>query len=114
MGGRRGKVDQQTFDTQWKLNPGDEFVQSKSGLQKLAYNMLMDSHYNLDFEKHMIERISTLFQPFAAIIQWHLSYEGSKLHNELEELSQDPLILCLEPPVVLPAHVQTEAPSSVT
>ena len=50
----------------------------------------------------------------AAIIQWHLSYEGSKLYNELEELSQDPLILCLEPPVVLPAHVQTEAPSSIT
>ena len=47
----------------------------------------------------------------AAIIQWHLTYEGSKLNHELEELSQDPLILCLEPPVVLPAHVQTEAPS---
>ena len=50
----------------------------------------------------------------AAIIQWHLSYEGSKLHNELEELSQDPLILCLEPPVALPAHVQAVAPSSIT
>ena len=50
----------------------------------------------------------------AAIIQWHLFYEGSKLNNELEELSQDPLILCLEPPDVLPAHVQTAAPSSIT
>ena len=50
----------------------------------------------------------------AAIIQWHLSYEGSKLHNELEELSQDPLILCLEPPVALPAHVRDVAPSSIT
>ena len=50
----------------------------------------------------------------AAIIEWHLSYEGSKLHNELEELSQDPLILCLEPPDVLLAHVQTAAPSSIT
>jgi len=57
----------------------------------------------------------------AAIIQWHLSYEGSKLHNELEDFSQDPLILCLEPPGVLPeshasssAHVQLFVPSSTT
>ena len=57
----------------------------------------------------------------AAIIQWHLSYEGSKLHNELEDFSQDPLILCLEPPGVLPeshasssAHVQLFVPSSIT
>ena len=46
------------------INPGDKFVQSKSGLQKLAYNSLMNSHYNLDFKKHMTERISTLFQPY--------------------------------------------------
>ena len=47
----------------------------------------------------------------AAIVQLQLSYEGSKLYNELEELSQGPSILCLEPPVVLPAHVHTEAAS---
>jgi len=51
------------------INPGDKFVQSKSGLQKLAYNVLMDSHYNLDFKKHMIERISTLFRPF--VLDWN-------------------------------------------
>ena len=64
----------------------------------------------------------------ASIIDWHLSYEGSKLHNELEDFSQDPLILCLEPPGVLPdpgvlpaeshasssAHVQSNVPSSST
>ena len=32
----------------------------------------------------------------AAIIQWHLTYEGPKLIHELEDLSQDPLILCLD------------------
>jgi len=51
------------------INPGDKFVQSKSGLQELAYNVLMDSHYNLDFKKHMIERISTLFRPF--VLDWN-------------------------------------------
>ena len=57
----------------------------------------------------------------AAIIQWHLSYEGSKLHNELEDFSQDPLILRLESLGVLPeshasssAHVQFVVPSSTT
>ena len=40
------------------IKPGDKFVQCKSGLQKLAYNVLMNSHYNLDFQKHMKERIS--------------------------------------------------------
>ncbi len=57
----------------------------------------------------------------ASIIQWHLSYEGSKLQNDLEDFSQDPLILCLEPPGVLPeshasssAHVQLFVPSSIT
>ena len=50
----------------------------------------------------------------AAIIQWHLTYEGPKLNYEIVDLSQDPLILCLEPPDVLPAHVQTAAPSSIT
>ncbi len=57
----------------------------------------------------------------ASIIQWHLSYEGSKLHNELEDFSRDPLILRLEPPGVLPeshssscTHVQLFVPSSTT
>ena len=64
----------------------------------------------------------------ASIIDWHLSYERSKLHNEREDFSQDPLILCLEPPGVLPdpgvlpaeshasssAHVQSSVPSSYT
>ena len=64
----------------------------------------------------------------ASTIDWHLSYEGSNLHNELEDFSQDPLILCLEPPGVLPdpgvlpaeshasssAHVQASVPSSST
>ena len=57
----------------------------------------------------------------ASIIQWHLSYEGSKLHNELEGFSQDTSILCLAPPGVLPdshasssAHVQLFVPSSIT
>jgi len=46
------------------INPGDKFVQCNSGLQTLAYNVLMDSHHNLGFKKHMIERISILFHPF--------------------------------------------------
>ena len=50
------------------INPGDEFVKCKSGLQKLAYDELMNSHYNLDFIKHMTERISTLFQPL--VLNW--------------------------------------------
>ena len=39
------------------------------GYQKLAYNVLMDSYYNLDFKKHMIERIITLFQPY--VLDWN-------------------------------------------
>ena len=51
------------------IKPGDKFVQCKSGLQKLAYNVLMNSHYNLDVQKHMKERISTLFQP--SVFNWN-------------------------------------------
>ena len=51
------------------IKPGDKFVQCKSGLQKLAYNVLMNSHYNLDFHKHMKERITTFFHPF--IFNWN-------------------------------------------
>ena len=40
-----------TFDGNEPINPGDKFVQSKSRSQKLAYNMLMDPHSNLDFKK---------------------------------------------------------------
>ncbi len=43
--------------------PGDDFVKCKSGLQKLADEQLMSSHYNLDFIKHMTERIESLFHP---------------------------------------------------
>ncbi len=58
-----------TLNNNKPIKPGDKFVQCKSGLQKLAYNVLMNSHYNLDFHKHMKERISTLFHPF--IFNWN-------------------------------------------
>ena len=58
-----------TLNNNKPIKPGDKFVQCKSGLQKLAYNVLMNSHYNLDFHKHMKERISTLFHPF--ILNWN-------------------------------------------
>ena len=45
----------------------------------------------------------------AAIIQWHLTYEGPKLNHELEDLSQDPLTTELSP-----AHVQSAAPPAPT
>ena len=50
----------------------------------------------------------------AAIIQWHLTYEGPKLNHELEDLSQDPLILCLDSTELSPAHVQSAAPPAPT
>ena len=62
------------------INPGDKFVQSKSGLQKLAYNSLMNSHYNLDFKKHMTERISTLFQPY------ELDWNSIQFNNSISAL----------------------------
>ena len=46
--------------------------------------------------------ISSPKYTLANIIQWHVSYEGNKFYNALEDLSQDPLILCLQPPGVLP------------
>ena len=46
--------------------------------------------------------ISSPKYTLANIIQWHVSYEGNKFYNELEDLSQDLLILCLQPPGVLP------------
>ena len=78
--------------------------------------------------------ISSPKYTLANIIQWHVSYEGNKFYNALEDLSQDPLILCLQPPGVLPepgalpdslsappesiasahAHVQPSASSSST
>ena len=74
--------------------------------------------------------ISSPKYTLANIIQWHVSYEGNKFYNALEDLSQDPLILCLQPPEpgALPdswsapsestapaiAHVQPSASSSST
>ena len=37
-----------------------------------------------------------------------------KLHHELEDLSQDPLILCLDSTELSPAHVQSAAPPAST
>ena len=50
----------------------------------------------------------------AAIIQWHLTYEGPKLNHEFEDLSQDPSILCLDSTELSPAHVQSAAPPAPT
>ena len=61
------KVEQCWSTSFWHSNkpivPGDDFVKCKSGLQKVAYAEFMSSHYNLDFIKHMTERIDSLFQP---------------------------------------------------
>ena len=51
---------------------------------------------------------------FAAIIQWHLTYEGPKLNHEIVDLSQDPLILCLDSTELSPAPVQSPAPPAPT
>ena len=42
---------------------GCEFAKCKKGIQKLAYNTLLDSQFNLDFSIHLKERLQSMFVP---------------------------------------------------
>ena len=56
--------------------PADKFVQRKKGLQKLAYDQCMTTHYNLDFIAHLKERLQTMFAPF--VLNWaSIHFENS-------------------------------------
>ena len=56
--------------------PGSEFVKGKSGLQKLAYDQFMSSHYNLDFIAHLEERLDPLLTPHK--LDWaNIHFENS-------------------------------------
>ena len=41
--------------------PGCELVKCMKGIEKLAYNTLLDSQFNLDFITHLKERLQSMF-----------------------------------------------------
>ena len=56
--------------------PGCECVKNKTGLQKLAYDQLMNSHFNLDFTIYLEERLQDMFAPH--VLDWdNIHFENS-------------------------------------
>ena len=56
--------------------PGCEFVKKTSGLQKLAYDQFMSSHFNLDFMSYLKARLRDMFVQY--VLDWdNIHFESS-------------------------------------